>query len=107
MDIDAVQTTWRKPMDPDKRERIMREGLCFKCEKKGHLSRDCPSRKATIQEVKAETPKMSSKGKAKEENSPPSYDSLAKSIAMCSMTDRQKLMESLSNAGDSDEEQDF
>jgi hypothetical protein len=107
MDIDAAQTTYRKPMDPEKRERIMKEGLCFKCEKKGHLSRDCPTRKATIQEVKVETTKTSQKGKAKEETSPPSYDSLAKSIAMCSMSDRQKLMESLSNAGDSDEEQDF
>ncbi len=107
MEVDAAQATYRRPMDPEKRERIMREGLCFKCEKKGHLSKDCPTRRTAIQEAKVETPKEPTKGKTKEEAAPPSYDSLAKSIAMCSMADRQKLMETLSSAGDSDTEQDF
>jgi len=29
-------------MTVEKRERCMKSGLCFKCEKKGHLGRDCP-----------------------------------------------------------------
>jgi len=34
MDVDV--------MTVEKRERCMKNGLCFKCEKKGHLRRDCP-----------------------------------------------------------------
>jgi len=29
-------------MTVKKQERCMKNGLCFKCEKKGHLRRDCP-----------------------------------------------------------------
>jgi len=32
-------------MTVEKRERCMKNGLCFKCEKKGHLGRDCPPKK--------------------------------------------------------------
>ena len=28
-------------MTVEKQERCMKNGLCFKCEKKGHLGRDC------------------------------------------------------------------
>jgi len=34
MDVDVMMI--------EKRERYMKNGLCFKCEKKGHLRRDCP-----------------------------------------------------------------
>jgi len=34
MDVDV--------MTVEKRERCMKNRLCFKCEKKGHLGRDCP-----------------------------------------------------------------
>jgi len=38
MDIDAMMTT-------EKRMALMRQGLCFKCEERGHLARDCKGKK--------------------------------------------------------------
>jgi Ty3 transposon capsid-like protein/Zinc knuckle len=37
MDIDAMTT--------EKREYLMKQGLCFKCEERGHLARDCKKKK--------------------------------------------------------------
>jgi Ty3 transposon capsid-like protein/Zinc knuckle len=37
MDVDALTL--------EKRNEMMRKGLCFNCEKQGHLSRDCPDKK--------------------------------------------------------------
>ena len=36
MDIDRLTT--------EERTLLMKEGKCFKCQKQGHLSRDCPPR---------------------------------------------------------------
>ncbi len=33
-----------KPMDID-RQKIMSEGRCFRCHKKGHILKDCPKKK--------------------------------------------------------------
>jgi hypothetical protein len=51
MDVDAITT--------ERRNEMMKKGLCFKCEKPGHISRDCPDDK----------PASGSK------NKPPSYAS--------------------------------
>ena len=37
MDIDAMTT--------EQRDEAMKKGLCFRCRKQGHLSRDCPMKK--------------------------------------------------------------
>ena len=37
MDIDAMTT--------EQRDEAMKKGLCFRCGKQGHLSRDCPTKK--------------------------------------------------------------
>ena len=34
----------RKRLDDSERERLKREGRCFKCRKEGHISKDCPER---------------------------------------------------------------
>ena len=102
MDVDFTQ------MHPDKKERLMKSGSCFQCEKQGHLSRECPNKnKASIREATVEPPKQS-KGKEKAlpkaPTEPPSYESLLKGINACTMEDRQKLLEVFSNAGDSNNE---
>lgn len=38
MDVDAMMTD-------EKRASLMRQGLCFKCEERGHLARDCKKKK--------------------------------------------------------------
>ena len=106
-DPDAMDVDFNQ-MHPDKKEQLMKAGKCFRCEKQGHLSRECPTRnKASIREATVETPKQS-KGKEKalpkEPTEPPSYESLLKGINACTMEDRQKLLEVFSNAGDSDNE---
>ena len=37
MDIDAMTT--------EQQDEAMKKGLCFRCGKQGHLSRDCPTKK--------------------------------------------------------------
>lgn len=42
MEIDAVQVTTRAPMDAKRIEQF-KAGKCFKCDKTGHLARECPT----------------------------------------------------------------
>ena len=107
MDIDRTQ------LDPAEKEKLLKSGSCFQCKKQGHLSRECPLKKdkgkAAISEATTEpTPPTKKKGKVTQssKDKPPSYDSLAKQISACSMEDWQKLLESLSNF-DEDDNQDF
>jgi hypothetical protein len=102
MDVDFTQ------LSPDKKEQLMKSGSCFRCEKQGHLSRNCPLKnKSTIREATIETvdetPKKREK-KKKQEEDPPSYDSLLKQINACSMEDRQKLLEVFSQDGSEPED---
>jgi hypothetical protein len=44
MDVDAVRFKPRFPqLTPEERDRHIKEGLCYRCHKSGHLSRDCPN----------------------------------------------------------------
>ena len=98
-------------MDPQERDQLLKSGSCFRCKKQGHLARDCPQ-KQQIREATArstnetpkttEAPKEKPKGKKKED--PPLYESLLKQISACSMKERQQLMETLTQAEESDEE---
>ena len=54
MDVDAMTT--------EKRERCMKQGLCFRCERRGHLGKDCPTDDDKKRDApKSEPKKMSSK----------------------------------------------
>jgi hypothetical protein len=48
MDIDVITTTMNA-MTIEKREKFMKEGLCFRCRKPGQISRDCPLKKGNVQ----------------------------------------------------------
>ena len=53
MDMDVITKAFKRMTDEERTE-LMRKGLCFRCKKEGHLSRDCPERKG-----KATTPQLS------------------------------------------------
>ena len=44
MDVDVITKVYKKMTDEERTE-LMKKGLCFKCRKQGHLSRDCPEGK--------------------------------------------------------------
>ena len=44
MDVDVIMKTY-KAMTDEERTELMKKGLCFRCWKAGHLSRDCPEKK--------------------------------------------------------------
>ncbi len=102
MDVDFTQ------MSQEKKNQLMKSSSCFRCEKQGHLSRDCPTKnKASIceaiMEPPVEAPKEKGKKKAKSDDPPP-YESLLKQINACSIEDRTKILEIFSKDGDSEPE---
>ena len=42
--VKARATNTRPPLSDDKREKLRKEGRCFRCKKQGHLSRYCPEK---------------------------------------------------------------
>ena len=44
MDLTPGHTHARAALTDDERATLRQEGKCFKCCKKGHMSRDCPDR---------------------------------------------------------------
>ena len=42
--VKARATNMRPPLNDDERERLQKEGQCFRCKKQGHLSRYCPDK---------------------------------------------------------------
>ena len=44
MNVDVITKVYKTMTDEEKTE-LMKKGLCFRCRKAGHLSRDCPEKK--------------------------------------------------------------
>ena len=52
MDVNVITKVY-KTMTDEGRTELMKKGLCFRCRKAGHLSRDCPEKKgkAAVQQL--------------------------------------------------------
>ncbi len=58
--MDTSATAWKAITEVDK-EKYKKEGHCFKCDKQGHIARNCPSKKARVRAIKTpETSKTAS-----------------------------------------------
>ena len=44
MDVDVITKVY-KAMTDEERTELIKKGLCFQCQKGGHLSQDCPEKK--------------------------------------------------------------
>ena len=55
MDVDVITKVY-KTMTDEERTELMRKGLCFRCKKGGHLSRNCPERKGKATTPQSMTP---------------------------------------------------
>ena len=66
MDLTPGRTHARATLTNDERVTLRQEGKCFKCRKKGHMSRDCPDRASQAQSgtTNAEGPKEEVKEEA-------------------------------------------
>ena len=97
MDVDFTQMTLNK------KKQLMKSGSCFRCEKQGHLSRNCPTKnKSAVREAKMITEQETPKSLKTKNEEPPRYETLLKQINTCSMEDRQKLLEVFSQDGDNE-----
>ena len=55
MDVDVITKVY-KTMTDEERTELMRKGLCFRCKKGGHLSRDCLEKKGRTTTPQSMTP---------------------------------------------------
>ena len=102
MDIDLARTkeistakTHRFPQKNKDQERMKKEGLCFRCQQKGHLCWDCPKGKGTNTRAqpKAEGQVVAVEADdSKEEGSPPD---LARQIRSLDDEGRENLLTTL------------
>ena len=68
MDLTPGCTRARVALTDNERATLRQEGKCFKCRKKGHMSRDCPDRPSQVRS--SQTKEESPAGEAPETKDP-------------------------------------
>jgi hypothetical protein len=98
MEVDYASTQEQTPrlrhLTPDERKKLMDEGRCFKCWKRGHQSRQCPTKGQPSNLPTARNAETSQNRTKTLSDSPPMYDEtqLAGLIRALSTEQRETLL---------------
>jgi hypothetical protein len=103
MEVDYVSTQEQTPrlrrLTLDERKKLMDEGRCFKCRKKGHQSRQCPTKGQPSNPPTARNAEMSQNHTKTPNDSPPTYDEtqLVGLIRALSIEQRETLLSKIAS----------
>jgi hypothetical protein len=103
MEVDYVSTQEQIPrlrcLTPDERKKLMDEGRCFKCWKKGHQSRQCPTKGQPSNPPTARNAETSQTHAKTPNDLPPTYDEtqLAGLIRALSTEQRETLLSKIAS----------
>jgi hypothetical protein len=103
MEVDYTSTQEQTPclrrLTPEERKKLMDEGRCFKCQKKGHQSRQCPTKGQPNNPPVARNAETSQNHTKTPGDPPPMYDEtqLAGLIRALSTEQRETLLSKIAS----------
>ena len=97
MDVDTI-TQSINAMTAEERTDFMRKGLCFRCKKPGHISRDCPEKKGNNT-----TPNMSNSTPSSTSTHTPTVSNQQKKMTAKELTAHIRALTAMMNDGEKEE----